>query len=125
MRIAAAKALAAGGRYPQALEELDRARELLDQGSPAARDAAGITLETARIYRRQGRRGDAVRAYAEVFASYPGLDEADEARLEAAEAVMRDSPSPGDQEREQARGILSGLRDQLLAERLMRGYGIR
>ena len=123
MRIVAAKALAAGGRYPQALDELDQARELLNQEA-AARDAARITLEMARIYRRQGRLDDSVRAYAEVFASHPDLDEADEARREAAETVMRDSVSPGDREREQARGILSGLGDQLLAERLMREYGI-
>ncbi|MDR1535058.1 MAG: hypothetical protein LBU64_08170 [Planctomycetota bacterium] len=125
MRILAAKALAAGGEFEAALTELDLALELLGRDASHSRDAARITLETARIYRRQNRTGDAVRAFAEVFASHPDeAGEADSARLEAAETIMSSSPAQNERSREQARGILSGLGDQVLAERLMRQYGI-
>jgi hypothetical protein len=126
MRIVAARALAAGGRLKEALDELDAARELVGGDDASARDAARITLETARVYRASGRRNDAVRAFAEVFASHLGdREEADRARLEAAETIMFSSPPPGDREKEQVRGILLGLGDQMLAERIMREYGIR
>jgi tetratricopeptide (TPR) repeat protein len=127
MRLMTSRALAVGGRFEEALDELDQARELIDRGTaPSSRDAARITLETARIYRKQGRYNDAVRAYADVFASHPGEEaEADAARLEAAETIMLPPSSPGDREREQARGILSGLADQVRAEKLLREYGIR
>ncbi|MDR1521039.1 MAG: tetratricopeptide repeat protein [Planctomycetota bacterium] len=126
MCLVAARAMAAGGRFEEALQELDRARELLDrEAAPQPRDAARIALETARVYRKQGRYGDAVRAFANVFASYPGEEaEADAARLEAAETIMLPPASPGEREREQARGIISGLTDQLRAEKLLREYGI-
>jgi tetratricopeptide (TPR) repeat protein len=126
MRIIAARALTAGGRTNDALEDLDAAGELVGDDDASSRDAARITLETARAYRAGGRRNDAVRAFAEVFASHSEeREEADQARLEAAETIMFSAPPPGDREKEQVRGILLGLRDQMLAERLMREYGVR
>ena len=126
MRLVAARALTAGGRLKEALDELDAAGELVGGDAASARDAARITLETARVYRASGRRNDAVRAFAEVFASHPeAREEADRARLEAAETIMFSSPPPGDREKEQVRGILLGLNDQMLAERIMREYGVR
>ncbi len=125
MYLLAAKAQEAGGSFARALDELDAARELLDGSQESRADAALVTLETARVFRRQDRAEDAVRAYAEVFAMYPEQEEAESAaRVESAETLLS-RPGAGAREREQARGILSGLRDQLLAEKIMRDYGIR
>jgi tetratricopeptide (TPR) repeat protein len=125
MYILAARARFAEGRFDLALDELDMARELAGEGAASRADAATITLETARAYRAQERWDDALRAYADVFAMYPDQEEADDAaRLEAAVMLLTRSGA-GDREREQARGILAGLRDQMHAERIMRGHGIR
>ncbi|MCD8350194.1 MAG: hypothetical protein LUC93_06240 [Planctomycetaceae bacterium] len=125
MYILAAKARSADGRYDLALDELDSARELLDAGARSRPDAATITLETARIYRAQGRMDDALRAYADVFAVYPDQEEADDAARTEAAMMLLTADGAGEREHEQARGILAGLRDQMLAERIMRDYGIR
>ncbi len=125
MHLLSARAQAMGGNYPLALNELDAAREFLDDASSSRADAADITLETARVYREQGRFDDALRAYAEVFAIYPDQQEADDAAREESATMLLSSPAAGQREREQARGILSGLRDQTQAERIMREYGIR
>ncbi|MCL1999947.1 MAG: hypothetical protein FWG74_00805 [Planctomycetes bacterium] len=125
MHILAAKALTKAGRHSQALDELDSARELLDETASGRYDAAIIILETARIYRNQGRNEDAIRAYADVFAVHPEeAPSADAARQEAALLLLA-MPGAGDREREQARNILNGVRDQRLAERIMREYGMR
>ncbi len=125
MRILAARALAQGERYEPALTALDEAREMLDDTPESRSDAATITLETARIYRRQNRLADALRAFADVFAVYPDMVEtAEAARLEAAELLLT-APGAGERQQEQARNILSGLRDQMLAEKILREYGIR
>ncbi len=125
MYILAARAFSSGGEYERALDALDEARDLAGDSAAARQDAATIMLETARIYRMQGRDADALRAFADVFAVYPeAADTAEAARLEAAEMLLK-SPAAGQREREQARNILSGLRDQVLADRIMREYGIR
>ncbi len=125
MHILASRAMAKGGQYAHALDELDSARELLDDTPSSRHDAALVTLETARIYRSQGRRDDALRAYADVFAVYPEeVDSAEAARQEAALLLLA-APGAGEREREQARGILNGLRDQMLAEKIMREHGMR
>ena len=125
MYILAARAQALGGNYARALDELDIARELLDETPSSRADAALVTLETARIYRGQNRRADALRAYADVFAVYPDQEEyEDAARVEAATMLLA-NPDATDREREQARGILNVLRDQMQAEKIMRDYGIR
>ena len=125
MLIIAARALRKGGKFEAALTALDEAREMLE-GSPNSRsDTATITLETARIYQNQNRTTDALRAYADVFAIYPEVESAAEAaRLEAAEMLLA-APDAGAREQEQARNILSGLRDQMLAEKILRDHGIR
>lgn len=126
MFLLAAKAQQRGGNYAAALDELDSARELIEDDAPASRaDAALITLEAARIYRGQDRLDDALRAYADVFAVYPEQDAPEQAaRMEAA-VMLLSSPNTGSREQEQARGILSGLQDQLLARKIMDEYGIR
>ncbi len=125
MLILAARALAQGERYEPALTALDEARDMLDDAPDSRSDAATITLETARIYRRQNRLADALRAFADVFAVYPDMVEtAEAARLEAAELLLT-APGAGERQQEQARNILSGLRDQMLAEKILRDYGIR
>lgn len=125
MRILSAKALGREERYELALTELDLARDLGGDDGSVRGDMALVTLETARIFQRQGRVEDALRAYADVFATYPDLEgSAEDARLEAAVMLLTEDGA-GQREREQARGILSGLRDQMLAEKIMRDYGIR
>ena len=124
MYILAARATAMGGNFAGALDELDAARELVD-GTPESRlDAALITLETARIYKGQDRRDDALRAYADVFAVYPEAEDAAEAARREAALMLLTSPDVGDRQREQARSILSGLRDQVWAEKTAREYGL-
>ncbi|MDR1613353.1 MAG: hypothetical protein LBT97_11325 [Planctomycetota bacterium] len=123
MLILAAEAHRKGGEYGEALERLDEARELL-AGGDAGRgraDAARIVLDTARIYANQGRVEDALRAYAETFAAYPEIERyADPARIEAARLVLS-RPGAGDSEVNQARSILSGLRDRALAGEILGG----
>ncbi len=125
MYLLAARALVGGGRHAEALDELDKARELLDDSPASRRDAALITLETARVYRSQDRRDDALRAYADVFAVYPDEVDSSEAAREEAALLLLAAPGAGEREREQARGILNGLRDQMLAEKIMRDHGMR
>ena len=125
MHLLSAKAQAQGGNYAAALDELDYARELVDDSAASRADAALVTLETARVYRAQGRQDDALRAYADVFAVYPDQREADDAARVESAVMLLSAPEAGEREREQARGILSGLRDQMRAEKIMRDFGIR
>lgn len=125
MYLLAAKAQATGGNYTAAHDELDQARELLDGSSASRHDAALITLETARLFRRQERYDDALRAYADVFAVYPEQEEAEDAARTEAAVMLLSRTGAGAREKEQAQGILSGLRDQMQAEKIMRDYGIR
>lgn len=125
MHVLAARALQRTGDFATALDELDAARDMLAEGAAARKDAALITLETARTYRQQKRNADALRAYADVFAVYPDeVEAAEDARLEAAVMLLTEDGA-GLREREQARSVLSGLRDQVMAEKIMRDYGIR
>lgn len=125
MHILAARALQRTGDFTTALDELDAAREILADDPASRKDAALITLETARTYRQQNRNDDALRAFADVFAIYPDeVEAAEDARLEAAIMLLTEDGA-GQREREQARSVLSGLRDQVTAEKTMRDYGIR
>ncbi|MCC8116932.1 MAG: hypothetical protein LIP18_07265, partial [Planctomycetes bacterium] len=124
MYILAAKAQAMAGNYDQALDELDYARDLLDDTPDSRRDAAFVTLETARVYRSQNRREDALRAYADVFAMYPEQEETDDAARTESAVMLLTGPDRGPAEAEMARSILSGLRDQMAAQKIMRDYGI-
>lgn len=124
MHILAARALTAGGEYADALDQLDAARELLDDGPRSRVDAARVTLETARIYRLQGRFEDAVRAYTDVFAVYPDIVEAETAARAEAATMLLSMPDAGPAERERAVGILRGLRDQIEATRILRQFGM-
>ncbi len=122
--ILSAKALAKGADFEGALNELDAARELLGNDPDSRPDSALITLETARIFRSQRRQSDALRAYADVYAVYPEQEAASEAaRTESAIMLLSDW-RPGERDIEQARGILSGLKDQMQAQKIMREYGI-
>lgn len=125
MHLLAAQALEKGGEYAEALNELDAARELAGDGQAGRADAARVTLETARVYRAQKRDGDALRAYADVFASYPEEGESAEAARREAALMLLSRPDAGAKEKEQARSILNGLRDQMLAEKILRDHGMR
>ncbi len=121
MYILGARALKTGGNFAAALDELDRAYELVEKAtSPAERrDAARVVTLMADIYREQGRYDDALRAYANVFATYPdAVEEADAARAAAARMILL-RPNAGQREDEQVRAILSGLRDQNLADEIL------
>lgn len=121
MYILGARALKAGGNFAAALDELDRAYELVERATSTAeqRDAARVVNLMADIYREQGRYEDALRAYANVFATYPdAIDEADAARASAARMILL-RPNAGQKEDEQVRAILSGLRNQNLADEIL------
>ncbi|MDR0361874.1 MAG: hypothetical protein LBJ46_04195 [Planctomycetota bacterium] len=121
MLILAADALRTGGEYAQALDRLDEAREFLSDGESERErlDMARIVLAAARVYSAQGRRDDALRAYAEAFAAYPEAEEcADAARVEAAKLLLS-GEEVGERERNQARSVLAGLRDRALAEEIL------
>ncbi len=122
--ILSAKAMAKGADYEGALGELDLARELLEEDALSRPDSALIMLETARLYRSQQRRDDALRAYADVYAVYPEqVGPAEDARTESA-VMLLSNGKPRPQDIEQARGVLSGLKDQMQAQKIMREYGI-
>lgn len=121
MYILGARALKAGGNFAAALDELDRAYELVERATSTVerRDAARVVNLMADIYREQGRYEDALRAYANVFATYPdAVEEADEARASAARMILL-RPNAGQREDEQVRAILSGLRNQHLADEIL------
>ncbi len=125
MLVLSAKALSEGGEQEEALDQLDNARDIADSGPAARATDAAITLETARIFRKQSRPDDALRAYADVFAIYPeAVEMADAARLEAAEMLLT-RPEAGEVDATQARSILSGVRDQTLADDILRRHGLR
>ncbi|MDR3211255.1 MAG: tetratricopeptide repeat protein, partial [Planctomycetota bacterium] len=101
----ASQALVAGGNLPGALEELDHASDLLptELRPVDRRDAASITLAMADIFRLEERWDDALRAYAEVFATYPEEEElSEDSRLRAARLLL-ELPGSGAKEKEQAR----------------------
>lgn len=125
MYILSARAFVAGARYDDALGMLDEARDRLDGTELSRPDAAVITLETARVFRLQGRDDDALRAFADVFAVYPEQTQCSESAREEAAVMILSNPASDPQRREQAGQILSGLQNRMLAERLMREYGIR
>jgi hypothetical protein len=121
MYILGARALKAGGNFAAALDELDRAYELVERATSTVerRDAARVVTLMADIYREQGRYEDALRAYANVFATYPeAVEEADAARASAARMILL-RPGAGQKEDEQVRAILSGLRNQNLADEIL------
>ncbi len=123
MYMLAAEAMAVGGNLPDALDELDMAREYLGgmENPDERRDAAGIILFTADIYKRQGRYDDALRAYANIFAAFPDIEDLSETARFAAAQMLLSKPGSGRAETDQARAILRGVRDQNLANEMLRG----
>lgn len=122
MRVLAGRALRLGGVYDEALAQLDEARELKGDDANYRSDLARSMLETARTYRDQKKTDDAIRGYAETFSTYAdNVDAADSARLEMAALLVGDAKQGSPDSLARARSLLSSVRDQTLAQKVLAG----